>query len=459
MLTARVLEVMAKLIEPKVLKGFRDSLPYGPQGEKRRRRIMASLGQLFELGGFEPIDTPALELCEILLGKAGGETEKQIYRFRDNGGRDVALRFDLTVPFSRFVVQHAQDLSFPFKRYHMAKVWRGENAQRGRYREFYQCDFDIVGDSSVLSDLCVLQMAHSVMSHLQRDYPALGGLLIHVNHRGLLQAFWQLCGVAQEQRTLALRVIDKLHKVGREVVAQELEILLGPQIAQDLMNYLGSGQADFILELQRLEHLLLQLAGDLPAGAVPVLTELRQIADFAAQSGLELRFDPSIARGLDYYTGMVFEIFLEKLPSLGSVCSGGRYDRLTQLYSKNLLPGVGASIGLDRLLAGLEQLEAGSQKGQEGGGCLIICPDPEWRAADTSAHLACLRFGHDLQELGIACDVIPRVRKMSTLFQRAAMKNSRYLLLLQSDSSWQLRKLSSRESVAVSSVSEVQQQL
>ncbi len=468
---------MAKtqLIEARILKGFRDALPYGPQGEKRRRRIMQNLSQLFEISGFDPIDTPALEFSEILLGKAGGETEKQIYRFQDSGGRDVALRFDLTVPFARFMVQHEQQLNLPFKRYHIAKVWRGENAQKGRYREFYQCDFDIVGDNSLLADLCVLQMAHNALNRLQSDYPALENIIIHINHRSLLATFWQLCGVTVELQTQAMRIMDKLHKVGEETVYQSLGNLLGPKVTQTLVDYLGknSKQTSFTNELERLRLLLLQVAYEqnekqttLPAEAIQTLTDLQQISDFAIQNGVQLRFDPSIARGLDYYTGMVFETFLEELPSLGSICSGGRYDQLTSLYSTKSLPGVGGSIGLDRLLCGLELLETSKTQESakisgcpEGPSCLIISLDPNWKNADASAYLTCLHFSQSLQQAGLPCDVVPHTKKMHTLFQRAETKNSYYLLLLQPDYRWQLRKLASRESLLVASVSEILQQI
>ncbi len=459
---------MSKLIEPRVLKGFRDSLPYGPQGEKRRRRIIERLGQLFELGGFDPIDTPALELSEILLGKAGGETEKQIYRFQDNGGREVALRFDLTVPFSRFVVQHSALLNLPFKRYHIAKVWRGENAQRGRYREFFQCDFDIVGDQSILADLCILQMAHRAFSQLQQDFPALGPLRIHINHRGLLAAFWNTCGTTAAQRVSALRIIDKWHKIGAEAVQQKLEELLGSETTETLIPFLSwrpqtnsASDIDFESELQRLRLLLGELVQNkwgsrLPPEADKALNELQHIAQFAIQNDMPLHFDPSIARGLDYYTGMVFESFLQNLPSLGSVCSGGRYDQLTQLYREAPMPGVGASIGLDRLLAGLAELEKQGPQQTEAmadRSGLLLSLDPDWKSSSTDetirAQLACLQISNQLQAAGQACDLVPRSKKMSSLFQRAEVKSCRYLLLLKADFSWQLRDLQNLESRAL----------
>lgn len=461
---------MAKPIQVRLLKGFRDSLPYGPQGERRRRDIIRRLGEWFELGGFEPIDTPALELAEILLGKGGGETEKQIYRFEDGGGRQVALRFDLTLPLSRFVVQHAQQLHFPFKCYHIAKVWRGENAQRGRYREFFQCDFDIIGAQSGWADLLVLQMAHRALAELRKSYPALGPMRIHINHRDLLRAFWQLHQVGEETQKFALRAIDKLHKIGAQQLCEELEALLGPQKAQALADFLNLSKetglpGSFDEELERIQKIfdgtsLLAQAQDV----LNALAQLRQIADFARQRQIELHFDPSIARGLDYYTGMIFETFLADLPGIGSICSGGRYDQLTRLYGKQAMPGVGASIGLDRLLAALEQLEQLEQQysGQSAPcylqkSCLISL-EPSWNLSseeEARAALCCFKLSNYFQNNNIACDLLPRTPKIHTLFQRAEWRNCRYLVLLKPDFCWQLRDLQTRKSQVFGSASEL----
>ena len=452
---------MAKPIQARLLKGFRDSLPYGAQGERRRRDIIRRLGEWFELGGFEPIDTPALELAEILLGKGGGETEKQIYRFADGGGRQVALRFDLTLPLSRFVVQHAQQLHFPFKCYHIAKVWRGENAQRGRYREFFQCDFDIIGAQSGWADLLVLQMAHKALTELRKNYPALGPMRIHINHRSLLQAFWQIHEVPENAQKLALRAIDKLHKIGPQRLREELETLLGPQKAQALAAFLNLETdlpGSFEEELQRIEKIF---GGAIaPPEAQHALAQLRQIADFARQSRIELRFDPSIARGLDYYTGMIFETFLADLPGIGSICSGGRYDELTRLYGKQAMPGVGASIGLDRLLAALEQLEqqySGQNRAPLQKSC-VISLEPGWNLSveqEVQAAFCCFELSHRLQNKHIACDLLPRTKKIENLFQRAEWRNCGYLVLLKPQFCWQLRDLQQRKSQVFNSASEL----
>src|SRR5512137_2640326 len=223
---------MAELIAARVLKGFRD---FPPSEEIERRRLSAALESAFRRFGFVPIDTPALEYAEILLGKGGGETDKQVYRFRDHGGRDVALRFDLTVPFARFMAAHAQELYLPFKRYHMAKVWRGENTQRGRYREFIQVDFDIVGVDSASADFEILTV-------IAASFRALGvsRFRIHVSHRELLNLLLAGRGLA-ERHLPVLRVIDKLRKIGAEEVRAQLAELAGPEAAGDIMEFISAG--------------------------------------------------------------------------------------------------------------------------------------------------------------------------------------------------------------------------
>jgi histidyl-tRNA synthetase len=330
---------MAAIIEPKVLKGFRDFLP---AAEIIRRSLVETIEAACRSFGFVPIDTPALEYAEILLGKGGGETEKQIYRFTDNGGRDVALRFDLTVPFARFIALHQGEIVLPFKRYHIAKVWRGENTQRGRYREFTQCDFDIVGSGSPAADFEILLLMRNTLRALGAE------VVIKINHRGLFNRFLSHIG-AREKSVDILRAVDKLAKAGREETIQTLAELTGPEGAQKILTFIGAG-GGFEETLERITRL--------SGGASPESDRLKTLRQFMIDSGTEDTFmlDPSITRGLDYYTGVVFETFLTELPGIGSVCSGGRYDDLAGLYSKEHISGVGASIGLDRLIAALESL-------------------------------------------------------------------------------------------------------
>ncbi|MEI8092653.1 MAG: histidine--tRNA ligase [Spirochaetales bacterium] len=331
---------MATLIEPQVLKGFRDSLP---QQEIPKKALMAGLETVFESFGFVPIDTPVLEYTEVLLGKGGGETDKQVYRFEDHGGRDVSMRFDLTVPFARFMAANSSKLALPFKRYHMGKVWRGENTQRGRYREFVQCDFDIVGADTAAADFEILLMMTQAM-----DLLVGGKATIRLSHRGIFNRFLESLG-ARQHSVAVLRAVDKLAKIGAAEVGRLLGEVVSPEASKRILEYIGA-KGDFLTVLTALES----LAG----GEADDTRRLRELAGLMTELGIAGRFvlDPSITRGLDYYTGIVYETFLDALPGLGSVMSGGRYNNLADLYTKEELPGVGASVGLDRLLAGLEEL-------------------------------------------------------------------------------------------------------
>jgi len=340
---------MAPFIEPKLLKGFRDFLP---PAEIIRRDLTEKIEASFRSFGFVPIDTPALEYAEILLGKGGGETEKQIYRFKDNGERDVALRFDLTVPFARFVALHQAELTFPFKRYHIGKVWRGENAQRGRYREFTQCDFDIIGSDSPAADFEILLMIRATLLNLGV------GVTIHINHRGLFNRF--LAHIGQREKSVdVLRAVDKIAKVGYDETATALAAITGDANAKKILDFTAAVSGEtFEDTLNRIT----ELSGG-PSPESERLGLLRRFMDDALSDGggaenSGFMLDPSITRGLDYYTGVVFETFITELPDIGSICSGGRYDNLAGLYSKNnaAISGVGSSIGLDRMIAALESL-------------------------------------------------------------------------------------------------------
>ena len=253
------------------------------------------------------------------------------------------MRFDLTVPFARFMSAHASELALPFKRYHMAKVWRGENTQRGRYREFVQCDFDIVGADTAAADFEILLMMTKAMDVLVE-----GKATIRVSHRGIFNRFLDTLGVKDSSVDI-LRTVDKLSKIGAEAVKKLLVEVMEPSRADKILEFVGAS-GTFPEVMERLERL--------SGGAAEDSERLRLLHSLAADLGVQHRFvlDPSITRGLDYYTGIVYETFLDALPGLGSVMSGGRYNNLAALYTKQELPGVGASVGLDRLLAGLEEL-------------------------------------------------------------------------------------------------------
>jgi histidyl-tRNA synthetase len=326
------------------LKGFRD---YLPEAMLQRERLMETARRVYRSYGFAPIDTPALEYLEILTGKGSEETDKQLFRFQ-HGRRWVGLRFDLTVPLARFAAQHQNDLGMPLKRYHIAPVWRGENTQRGRYREFVQCDFDTIGTEAIASDIETALVIYELFSALD-----LNEVTIRVNNRKVLNGILQRLDLAQ-QSVAVLRALDKLAKIGPEKVLREM---LGEgipeQAARDVLQMAAiEGTNDQIL--QQLEPLV--AGSEIGQQGLAELAELLAATQAAGVDASHLKLDVAIARGLDYYTGTIYETFLNRLSDIGSVCSGGRYDNLAELYTTQRLPGVGASLGLDRLLAALEEL-------------------------------------------------------------------------------------------------------
>jgi histidyl-tRNA synthetase len=334
------------VIEPRTLKGFRDFLPHSMI---ERERVIDIARRVYRSYGFAPIDTPALEYLDILLGKGSDETDRQLYRFQDHGGRDVGMRFDLTVPLARFVAQHIGELGIPFKRYQIAKVWRGENTQHGRYREFVQCDFDTIGTESAMADSEMVLVIHDLMSAL-----GLSRYTIRINHRSLLTAALELSGL-EEHSALILRALDKLSKIGPEKVSMEMQSMAGASESQarqvlELANINGS-PTEIIKESEKLVG-----ASTLGQRGIATLAQVLEDLNSANVPAERFAIDLSIARGLDYYSGTVVETILSDLPQIGSVCSGGRYDDLASVYSKQRLPGVGASLGLDRLIAALETL-------------------------------------------------------------------------------------------------------
>ncbi len=397
------------LIEPRVLKGFRDSLP---DAELARQAMVSVLTRTFESFGFLPIDTPVLEYAEILLGKGGGETDKQVYRFLDHGRRDVAMRYDLTVPFARFVSAHRHEIPLPFKRYHIAKVWRGENTQRGRYREFYQCDFDTVGVDSASADLEILLLMGASMRSL-----GIERFRIHVAHRGALTSLLGRLGLA-ERSVEILRVIDKMAKIGGEAVASQLASLAPAEAVEAILRFVTPG-ATFDETLAAMSAAV--------GGEDPSLARLARIRDSFRSLGVlgSYHLDPSITRGLDYYTGIVFETFLTDLPQIGSVCSGGRYNDLTSLFASERMPGVGASIGLDRLQAALSELGA-AQAGASTVHALVLCVDD-----DLDAHYHAIAA--QLRREGLSAEVYPEKAKLPRQFQFAEKKGILYAIICGGD--------------------------
>lgn len=396
---------MSSRIEPKILKGFRDFLPVK---EIERKRIISILEKNFESFGFVPIDTPVLEYTEVLLGKGGGETDKQVYRFEDNGGRDVSMRFDLTVPFARYMAKNRADLHLPFKRYHINKVWRGENTQRGRYREFMQCDFDIVGIDTASADFEILMMMRDSMQALDVQ-----NVTVNFSHRGIFNRLLGRLDIADNSVEI-LRIVDKLAKIGEEEVIRQLSELTSQSNALEIVEFIKPA-ATSLATLDKMEK---------AAGGPDTDSErLRTIFGYIKENDMEdsFKLNPSITRGLDYYTGIVYETFLDELPAIGSVCSGGRYNNLANLYTKEELPGVGASIGLDRLIAALEELGRNSHK-KSFTDLLIL-------AMDDKLFGYYHKLSSAFRKAGINCEVYHVKKKMNAQFKFAEAKSIPYALI------------------------------
>ncbi len=424
-------------IQPRTLKGFRD---YLPEAMMPRERIMETARRVFRSYGFSPIDTPALEYLEILLGKGSEETDKQLYRFQDHGGRDVGLRFDLTVPFARFAAQYIGQLGTPFKRYHIATVWRGENTQRGRYREFMQCDFDTIGTTGVAADAETVLVAFDLLSALE-----VGGFTIHLNHRGILVGLLEKLGLA-EKSVEVLRSLDKLNKIGPDAVAVELSRVAGTSTEDnrtllELSTLTGTNDA-MLLKLDKLVT-----GNQIGEAGVARLREILAAGGAALSAAKQdcIRVEPSIARGLDYYTGVVLETTLRELPEIGSICSGGRYDNLAEIYTKEQLPGIGASLGLDRLLAAMESLGLIEP---------VRTPAQVFIPYFESARLGdYLRLAAELRAAGLRVEVYPEPKKLGKQLQYADKRGYRVALVAGEEefaaSECQVKNLASGESTKV----------
>lgn len=332
-------------MKPRTLSGFMELLP---QKQAQMERMMQTLRETYELYGFYPLDTPVLEASEVLLAKGGGETEKQIYRFQ-KGDTDLSMRFDLTVPLAKYVALHYGQLTFPFRRYQIGKVYRGERAQRGRFREFYQADIDIIGDGQldIINEAEIPSIIYKTFSKM-----GLNRFKIRINNRKVLNGFFEMLGLS-ERSSDVMRTIDKLEKIGADKVR---EILLddcgaSENQADEIIKFITiSGGTEGILEALKAyegKNEVLDLG----------IRELTTVVKYMEQFGVPASYfeiDLTIARGLDYYTGTVYETTMLDHPEIGSICSGGRYDNLAEYYTDKQLPGVGISIGLTRLFFVLE---------------------------------------------------------------------------------------------------------
>jgi histidyl-tRNA synthetase len=402
-------------ITPRTLKGFRD---YMPEAMIPRERLIATARRVYRSYGFSPIDTPALEYLEILAGKGSDETDKQLYKFQDHGGRWVGMRFDLTVPLARFAAEHVGELGIPFKRYHIATVWRGENTQRGRYREFMQCDFDTIGTLSTAADIETTLVIHDLFRAI-----GFADFTIRLNNRMVLTGLLERLEFA-DRATAVLRALDKLGKIGPEAVAEEMTTGAGatPEQARQVLKLseLTGGNDEILRQVEAL------VAGNATGEAG--VGKLKEVLDGAAAAGVpadRVRLDLSIARGLDYYTGTIFETFLTALPGIGSVCSGGRYDNLTKLFTSQELPGIGASLGLDRLLAAMEELGMIEK---------ISTPAPVFIPYFDKDRLHdYLRLAAALRAAGVGVEVFPEPKKLGQQLKYADRRGFRIALIAGGD--------------------------
>ncbi len=424
------------LIEPRTLKGFRD---YPPELMIPREAMLEKIRRVYRSYGFAPIDTPALEYAEVLRGKGGDESDRLIYQFKDHGDREVALRFDLTVPFARFAAQYVPKIGTPFKRYHMGPVWRGENTSHGRYREFWQCDFDTIGTTANGADIEIALVINDLMVALGFEKFA-----IRINNRLCLNGLLETLGLADKAVPL-LRSLDKLLKIGREKVADEMvrETGIALEQAQQVVA-LADLKGDSAEILNQVEA---RCTGN--AKAVEGILRLRELLQVAERAGIpkeRIQIDLSICRGLDYYTGTIYETFLNDLPSIGSVCSGGRYDNLAELYTKQQLPGVGASLGLDRLIAAMEELK--------------LLPKVSTPAAVFIPLFQADRLG-DYQRIarilraeGIGCEVYPEAKKLGAQLQYAEKRGFRIAVIAGSSEFetgvWKVKDLTARSERSIS---------
>ncbi len=401
--------------EPRTLAGFMELMP---NEQILFEQIKQKIEKTYQKFGFLPLDTPILELSEVLLAKAGGETEKQIYRF-EKGDTDISMRFDLTVPLAKYVAKNYGNLSFPFRRYQIGKVYRGERTQKGRFREFYQCDIDIIGDGelSVINDAELPSVIYNIFKELGFD-----DFTIRINNRKILNGLFESLN-QKENATEILRIIDKIEKIGKEAVIEELEKIEIPSDAiNKIMDFIEiEGTTDE--KLQKLNELNIKNE-EFEKG----LDELTQVVKYIRIFGIpeaNFKVDLTIARGLDYYTGTVYETFLNQYRELGSVCSGGRYENLAEYYTDKQLPGVGISIGLTRLFYKLNELQLIKAEKKSIAEVLVVPMVQDLTVP--------IQIATDLRKKGISTEVYLNDKKLKTKMKYADKLEIPYVIVVGED--------------------------
>ena len=398
--------------EPKTLPGFMELLP----GEQVLfNQMKETIQKTYEKFGFLAIDTPVIESTEVLLAKAGGETEKQLYSFT-KGDSNLTLRFDLTVPLAKYVAMHSNELSFPFRRYQIGKVYRGERAQRGRYREFYQCDIDVIGDGelNIINDAEVPSIMYEIFRKLGLD-----DFTIKINNRKILNGLFESIN-AKENAVDIMRIIDKIEKIGEEKVIAELrELQIPEENIQKIVTFIQiEGTTDE--KLQALENL--NIENEIYCEGI---TELKEVIKYIRLFNVPEKYftvDVKIARGLDYYTGTVYETFLNEHKSVGSICSGGRYNNLSEYYTDKKLPGVGMSIGLTRLFYILNEMNLIKTEKKSISEILIISMIPDLKPAIETAN--------KLRQAGINTEIYFDDKKIKAKFKYADKLKIPYVIVI-----------------------------
>lgn len=402
-------------VEARTLPGFMELLP---KEQILFNQMREKIQKSYEKFGFLPLDTPIIEMANVLLAKAGGETEKQIYRFQ-KGDNDLALRFDLTVPLAKYITEYYNELSFPFRRYQIGKVYRGERPQKGRFREFYQCDIDIIGDGelSIINDAEIPSIIYNTIRELGFE-----DFTICINNRKILNGLFQ--ELNQEELSVdIMRIIDKLEKIGEENVKASLtELGVKEDAIEKIMKFIRiDGTTDE--KLQELEKL-----GFTSELFKQGLQELKQVVTYVRAFGVpdsNFKVDLTIARGLDYYTGTVYETFLNKYREIGSVCSGGRYDNLAEFYTDRKLPGVGVSIGLTRLFYKLNELNA-IEANKKSMAELLVLPM-------TENIEKVIEIGSTIREAGISTEIYLEDKKIKAKFKYADRLQIPYVAVIGDD--------------------------